>query len=221
MRLQRLDLSVSAGVGCGTVILLPAAGQRLEEFGESGFHTALQRRGLALHLQCVGPQLSHLTDRSWIAALRSEVIDRVSAEARPLWLGGISLGAFMALRYAAAHPGEIDGLCLIAPYLGSRIVAAEIARCGSLESWQPGTPSPEDDERQVWSYIRSLRTAPIALFVGLSREDRFADTQRLLAQAVAARDCVEVPGRHEWPVWCRLWEHFLDRLDPNGQAIRA
>lgn len=211
MSLQRIDVQPEGPVR-GTIVLLPAAQQRLEQFCEAGFDAALRRRDLPLRLQFVAPRLTHLTDHAWIESLRAEVIAGASQPVRPLWLGGISLGAFMALRYAAAHAGDIDGLCLIAPYLGSRIVAAEIARCGSLEQWQPGNLAADDDERHVWAYLRTLRRAKPVMFVGLSREDRFADTQRLLAGAMAPGDCIEVPGRHEWPVWSQLWELYLDRL---------
>ena len=44
----------------------------------------------------------------------------------------------MALRFAAEYPHALDGLCLLAPYLGSRIVAAEIGAHPSLTDWQPG-----------------------------------------------------------------------------------
>jgi pimeloyl-ACP methyl ester carboxylesterase len=55
-----------------------------------------------------------------------------------LWLGGVSLGGFMALRFAAQCEHALDGLCLLAPYLGSRIVAAEVAAHANLSSCQPG-----------------------------------------------------------------------------------
>jgi pimeloyl-ACP methyl ester carboxylesterase len=195
----------------GCIVLLPAARQRLEDFIDAGFDRALHACGAAFELILADPMPSHLNDRSWMSRLRDEVVLPVHAAGRPLWLGGISLGAFMALRFAAAEPQTIGGLCLIAPYLGSRIVAADIARYADLSAWTPGELAEEDDERIVWRYVRGLHAAPSRLFLGLGRADRFADTQQLLARSLPPACCVTLDGGHEWPVWRRLWDNFLER----------
>lgn len=201
--------SVPASAGC--IVLLPGAHQRLDDFIQAGFGMALQQRRLPLDLILAAPPLAHLTDRGWLGMLHDEIIRPQRAHGRSLWLGGISFGAFMALRFAAEYPALIDGLCLLAPYLGSRIVAAEIAGCASLASWHPGELSADDDERHVWRYLRDLRPPLPHVFVGLGRDDRFGDTQRLLARALPASSCSEIGGRHEWPVWRHLWDNFLER----------
>lgn len=203
------------------IVLLPAAHQSLQDFLTAGFDGAVRRRQLPLDLILVSPSLAHLTDRAWMAQLRRDVIEPQRARARALWLGGISLGAFMALRFAAEHPAPIHGLCLLAPYLGSRIVAAEIARCESIHNWHPVELAADDDERRVWCYLRDLRSPPPHLFLGLSDADRFADTQQLLARALPTQCRCEIEGPHEWPVWQRLWDHFLDRYRQGSYAAVA
>jgi pimeloyl-ACP methyl ester carboxylesterase len=224
MRILRIGPTVptpEADAEAGCIVLLPAARQRLEDFIDAGFDRALQARGAGFELILVDPMQSHLNDRSWMNRLRNEVVLPLQATARPLWLGGISLGAFMALRFAASAPQTISGLCLIAPYLGSRIVAAEIARHADLRAWTPGELSEEDDERIVWGYVRGLRTPPPQLFLGLGREDRFADTQQLLARSVPPACCLTLEGGHEWQVWRRLWDNFLERhLVRSAQSTR-
>ena len=210
MRTLRIGPPPPIGVA-GCIVLLPAARQRLEDFIDAGFDHALHTCGAGFELVLVDPEQAHLNDRSWMSRLRDEVVLPVRAGGRPLWLGGISLGAFMALRFAAAAPQPIGGLCLIAPYLGSRIVAAEIARHADLRSWTPGELSEEDDERIVWRYVRGLHAPPPELFLGLGREDRFADTQQLLARSLPSACCVTLDGGHEWPVWRQLWDNFLQR----------
>jgi pimeloyl-ACP methyl ester carboxylesterase len=194
----------------GCIVLLPGAQQQLADFARAGFDAAVRERHLPWDLVLAAPQLEYLTDRSWLVRLHEEVVAPARERGQILWLGGISLGAFMALRFAAGHHGEIDGLCLLAPYLGSRIVAAEIARCSSLQSWQPGAPADDDDERQIWCYIRGLHPPPPSIFLGLGNSDRFADTQRLLARALPAACSLQIDGGHEWPVWRQLWDNFLD-----------
>ena len=204
------QIAAAAGAAAGRIVLLPGVQQTPEHFVAAGFDAAVLHRGLPLDVFIAVPALASLTDRRWIDTLRHELIEPQRAAAPLLWLGGISLGAFMALRFAADHAALLDGLCLIAPYLGSRIVAAEVARNG-IQAWRPSELPDADDEYRIWRYVRDLGPPPPRLFLGLSRADRFADTQRLLAQAVPASCRCEIEGPHEWPVWRELWDNFLER----------
>jgi len=207
------------------VLLLPGAYQSLEDFTRNGFEQALQVRAaagaLSAELILAAPDPAHLTDRAWLSQLHDEIAAPERARSRSLWLGGISLGAFRALRFAAEYPHLVDGLCLLAPYLGSRIVAAEVGGKEQLQDWQPGELSDEDDERRVWRYVRDLRPPRPQVFLGLGTADRFADTQQLLARSLPEASCVRLPGGHDWPVWCRLWDNFLDRLAAGDASERS
>ncbi len=200
--------------------LLPGAYQSPEDFLRAGFAAAVASRGLSLDLSFIDIELDVLTDRTAIARLRDEVV--LPARARgyaQVWLGGISLGAYVALDYTsrAAARAEVDGLCLLAPYLGNRMVIAEIARAGGLAAWEPGMLAESDEERRIWRFIKRCgSSAPAgassspAVYLGYGREDRFAQAQALLGSALPPRDVDVVPGGHDWPTWRRLWENFLD-----------
>lgn len=205
------------------IVLLPGAYHELAHFIDAGFDQALRERGLAAELILAAPELAHLNDRGWLARLRTEVIAPVRERGRgALWLGGISLGGFMALRFAAEGLDALDGLCLLAPYLGSRIVAAEVAAHQNLASWQPGALAEEDDDRRIWRFVQGLRRpAAPRVFLGFGSEDRFTDTQQLLARALPASSTRVIPGGHDWPVWRELWDQFLDRLGERSIASEA
>jgi pimeloyl-ACP methyl ester carboxylesterase len=207
----------SAGAHAVRVVLLPGAYHALEQFRSAGFDQALRERQLAIELILAQPALSHLNDRRWLGELRHDIIAPARARGARLWLGGISLGGFMALRFAAEDADGIDGLCLLAPYLGSRIVAAEVAAQG-LAQWSAGALGDDDDERRVWRFVQRLPTmvAAPSVFLGLGSEDRFADTQQLLADAVPADSTLMLAGGHDWPVWRALWDRFLDRFESKA-----
>ena len=213
MRSQIIHAGPAGGL-TARIVLLPGAYHALEQFVGAGFDRALRDRGLAAELIVAAPELAHLNDRAWLTQLRREVIAPARERgAGALWLGGISLGAFMALRFAAEGTEALDGLCLLAPYLGSRIVAAEIAAQGTLANWRAERLGEDDDERRIWRFIQGLGTAVAPrVFLGFGSEDRFADTQRLLASALPADSTHVIPGGHDWPVWRRLWDQFLDLL---------
>jgi pimeloyl-ACP methyl ester carboxylesterase len=203
-----------AGADAIRIVLLPGAYHALADFERAGFDQALRDRGLPAELILAAPELEHLGDREWLPRLRAEVIAPARERAGgALWLGGISLGGFMALRFAAEADDGIDGLCLLAPYLGSRIVAAEVAAHASLADWQPAALTEDDDDRRIWRLVQRLGAAGAPrVFLGYGREDRFADTQRLLARALPADSTRVIAGGHDWPVWRALWDKFLDQL---------
>jgi pimeloyl-ACP methyl ester carboxylesterase len=195
------------------VLLMPGAYHTPNQFLDAGFADSLHRLAPRTELTLAVPEMTHLTDRRWLAALHDEVIAPARAQQVRLWLGGVSLGGFMALRFAAQYPEAVDGLCLLAPYLGSRIIAAEIAAQADIAHWQAGTLNDEDDERRIWQYVAQLSRSMTAtqIFLGFGAQDRFADTQRVLAAALRqARTTTRViDGGHDWPVWRALWDEFL------------
>lgn len=198
------------------VLLLPAAYTTPEDFLREGFVRAARDRRLAVDLVFVELTLPHLTDRTILRRLRHEIVLPARAlGCRSIWLGGISLGGFIAMAYAARFRQEIDGLCLLAPYLGNHIVIGEIERANGLDGWTPGDLAEDDDERRIWQFIKEQRRRTAArptsgLHLGFGSEDRFADSHRLMAAALAPGSVDVVPGGHEWPAWRRLWENFLD-----------
>jgi hypothetical protein len=202
------------------VLLLPAAYTTPEDFLREGFvRAARESQRPALDLVFVELKLQHLTDRTLLRRLRHEVVLPARAlGCRSIWLGGISLGGFVALAYAERYPHEIDGLCLIAPYLGNHMVTGEIERANSVHAWIPGELAEDDDERRIWRFIKEQRARPAPLHLGYGREDRFAASHRMMASALAPASVDVVPGGHEWPVWRRLWQNFLDARFPASAA---
>jgi pimeloyl-ACP methyl ester carboxylesterase len=217
--------AADAGVVAPTrVLLLPAAYCMPEDFLREGFARAARERHLPVDLVFVELKLQHLTDRTILRRLRHEIVLPARASGcRSIWLGGISLGGFIAMAYAARFTREVDGLCLLAPYLGNHIVVGEIERARGLDGWTPGHLAEDDDERRIWQFIKeqrdrtSPRPAP-ELHLGFGSEDRFADSHRLLAAALEPDSVDVVPGGHEWPAWRQLWENFLDTRRPADHA---
>lgn len=193
------------------MVCLPGAYHAPEDFLTAGFHTRATQRAIPLDLVFVDAELKHLGDRGFRDELQREVLQPARASGhRSIWLLGISLGGFMALDYAATHPGELAGLCLLAPYLGNRMVTGEIARASGLRAWQPGELAEFDEERRIWRFIQGQPADSRWIHLGFGRDDRFADALRLMAEALPESAVNEVPGGHDWATWTVLWENFLD-----------
>lgn len=209
----RIEHAQEGAIADTQAVLLPAAYTGPDDFVRAGFASALRERLPSWDLAFVELSLTHLTDRTVLRRLRHEIILPARAlGCRTIWLCGISLGGFVALAYAQRYPGEIDGLCVIAPYLGNRIVTGEIAAAGGVAGWQPGELAADDDERRIWRFIKRCGSQPpVTLHLGFGSEDRFADSHRMMAAALQPEMVDVLPGGHEWPVWHRLWENFIDR----------
>jgi pimeloyl-ACP methyl ester carboxylesterase len=202
------------------VVMLSAAFTGPSDFVQHGFVRAVRERSLEVDLVFAGFSLEHVIDGSVFTRLREEIIVPACALRSTLWLGGISLGGYLALGCAECHPGELAGLCLLAPYLGSHLITGEIERAEGVEGWRPADPGNEDEDRRIWQFIGTLRTRPLTVHVGLGREDRFGRRQQLLAAALTPSSVDIVAGAHDWPTWRRLWDRFLDArlVPPAGGA---
>jgi len=191
------------------MIWLPGAYHSAQDFVNEGFVRAAAQRQIPLDLRFVDLEMQHLDDRDAFQRLRSEVVQPARDSGAAVWLAGISLGGLVALDYASTHVGELDGLCLLAPYLGNRMMINEIAAASGLGGWEPGELAESDTERRIWRYIKT-RADLAQLFLGYGKSDRFSAAHDMLAAALPA-DWVEVvAGGHQWSTWLRLWEIFLD-----------
>jgi hypothetical protein len=216
-------------------ILLPGAMQQPEDMLAAGFADAVRRCALPLDLVFADPELPYVgaaNDGSMLKKIAHELVMPARRKAyRTIWLGGISIGAFMALSYAASSLWQeadigtededrtaVDGLCLLSPYPGNRLLTGEILTAEGIESWSPGQVGNEDGERQAWRWLQARgASAATPIHLGYGRQDRFADGQQLMARTLhrgdAGSDHLDViEGDHDWPTWLQLWENFLARL---------
>jgi pimeloyl-ACP methyl ester carboxylesterase len=191
------------------MIWLPGAYHSAQDFVNVGFARAAAQRRVAVDLQFVDLEMQHLDDRDAFQRLRSEIVLPARDSGAAVWLAGISLGGLVALDYASCHPGELDGLCLLAPYLGNRMLINEIAATPRLAAWDPGELAESDAERRIWRHIKT-RVDSRPVFLGYGREDRFSAAHDLFAAALPPAWVEVIAGGHEWPTWLRLWENFLD-----------
>ena len=205
--------SAQPGVVAATrVLFLPAAYTGPEDFVRAGFVSAVRERELPLDLVFADVNLQHLTDRSILRRLRHELVLPARAlGCRSIWICGISLGGFIGLAFAERYTSEIDGLCLLAPYLGNHMITGEIERAAGVAGWQPGELEPDDDERRVWRFIKTRASHPVDVHLGYGRDDRFANSHQMMAAALDPNAVHVVAGGHEWPAWSKLWAGFLDR----------
>ncbi|MGE5472122.1 MAG: alpha/beta fold hydrolase [Bacteroidota bacterium] len=196
------------------MVLLPGAYMTPEDFVAAGFFSAAAQAQPGLDLIAVDLDLQAISAGTALPALQAEILEPARRQGyRKIWLGGISLGGLLALCHHADQPGSVDGLCLIAPYPGSRLTTNAIARAGGLAQWRATPEQLDDPEFRMWQW---LQQPPVAfpVFVGYGTEDRFAAGMQQIADCFPPAARLALPGEHDWPVWRLLWQHFLDRGFP-------
>lgn len=191
------------------IVLLPGAYIAPGDFAANGFHALAAQRNPAPELLVADFDLASIANAAALPRLREEILAPARQRGyRRIWLAGISLGGLLALCQCADHPGEVDGLCLLSPYPGSRLTAKCIADAGGLACWQPTAEQRRDPEFRVWHWLREPPAA-LPVFIAYGRADRFADGMARLAACFPAADRQVLDGGHDWSVWRQSWQNFL------------
>lgn len=206
------------------LVLLPGVHMAPVELVAQGFVAALRQRGLAVDVALPDAHIGYAQDGSIGRHLHDDVIAPLRARGyRRVWLAGISLGGFVALGYAQQHPGSIEGLVALAPYLGRQLFLQAVVQAGGPRAWAAMQRGNADDpaieaavERAVWQWLADPPVGAPRLWLGYGRDDRFAEAHRMLAGLLPPERVAVVPGDHDWPPWRALWAQWLDRAAASG-----
>jgi hypothetical protein len=136
------------------LVLLPGVNIRAEDFVAHDFVAMLQARADTVDLVIAEPEIDFYLDGSITRRLETMLGEEAPRYAQ-LWLGGISLGALGALLVGAGGRIAVDGLLLLAPFIGVPGLIAEIAHAGGFRAWQPGPIARNDGERQVCAWLKT------------------------------------------------------------------
>lgn len=205
MTLSTVDRKIGAK---SLLVLLPGAYMRAADFVEQGCFAAVAEAGLELDLCAVDLELDAISGGQALPAVAEQILAPARVHYEKVWLGGISLGGLLTLCQTADHPDSVDGLCLIAPYPGSRLTTNAIARAGGLAAWTPTSEQWSDPEFRAWHWLKAPPpTLPV--FVGYGTEDRFAEGMAQIAGCFPANARHPVAGGHDWAAWQRLWQDFV------------
>jgi pimeloyl-ACP methyl ester carboxylesterase len=210
---------------------LPGYGAEPEDIISRGFLTELQDNVHA-DTTVVDAHLGYYVEKNILVRLEQDVIGPARALGyEKVWVVAISMGALGALGYGATHAHELDGVVLLAPWMGLGFrpggVEREIASSGGLAQWRddlvddshldgaaPMRPDGTEEEffRLIWGWAARAERPDgtrVPIYVGYGRQDRWARTQSLLAEAYPERQRLVAGGLHDWDVFFDVWRGFL------------
>ena len=166
-------------------------------------------------------EMNGTTFEDWYAALEAE-FEKLRASTDAVVVGGLSMGACLAIQLAARHPQDVAGLVLVNPAVASTnkqllavpflkyvvkgmpAIGDDIKRAGVTEHAYPKTPLKALHTMvRAWKQVREELpkvTAPVLLF--RSAEDHVVDpsSARIILGTVSSRDVTETVLQNSYHV---------------------
>lgn len=225
--MDALTLPLSPSARSQTLIVfMPGAQEVPQDIVREGFVAQVRARGIDADVVVADAHLGYFHNGSFEQRPHDDVVRPARAQGyRSIWMAGISLGGFGALRYARAHPEEVAGVIALAPYVAPRLVLQDVWHAGGLLRWQPVGPiRPADHELLLWlkGYADPAQARP-PLYMGYGETDRLQPFMPpLMAGILPPERLLAAPGGHDWAPWKAMWADALERVPlPRVQPSAA
>lgn len=199
------------------VVILPGRADDLDALKRSGIAEAVHAAWPDAEVLLAEVTLGDYRDGGASRRLHDEVIVPARARGyRSIWLGGASMGGMGTLLYDIQYPGTVDGLFLLAPYLGGRGIVSEVRDAGGVADWNPGPPETigaDTFQREMWRYIKALSTDPAKanrVWLAYGDTDRLRGAISLLEPHLPEGHVLVLPGGHAWSVWSPALRGLLE-----------
>ena len=207
-------------------VFLPGRRDRASDFSRRGFIDLAQARIPGLDCVAVDATIGYYLDASIADRLHSEVV----GPARTLgygeiWLVGVSMGGLGAFFHERAHPGNVTGLILLAPFVGDDLTLfAEIDAAGGAIAWASSQsvaaakPTKAEFQRELWCFLGRLRIdreRQLPIWIAYGEADRLLPGIERLQRLIPPEQIFRIPGGHTWEVWRRGFIDILAKIDWN------
>jgi len=196
------------------IVFMRGLGGNHRSFEQEGLVADVRNRNLPYDMVAPNAHFGYYADRSLIKRMKADIIDPAHAQGyKEIWLIGFSMGGLGALLYTLEHPEDVQGICLIAPFLGYRPLLKEISAAGGVRQWEPGTYDPDKNwQRMLWCWLKEnvAENPSRPIYLGYGRKDPYAAGQQLLARILPADHVFTVPGGHDYESFKTLWGMYLD-----------
>ncbi len=190
------------------VVFLPGRGDTLGAFEREGVMATLRAAGVQADTVEVDAHLGYYLKKTVVEQLRDEVLLPARQQGyRRIVLVGVSLGGLGSLLTERDHPGSVDAIVLLAPYLGKKEKLFDgIAAAGGPAAWARGRdPRAGSVEEQLWTFLGTKTSALPPTWLLSGTEDSYARGHRLFAMLLPADRVTTIAGGHDWATWRALW----------------
>ena len=224
--LEGLEVRADAGARreC-LVLLMPGMLDTPDSYVEHGFVDDALAASRRCDLLGLDAHFGYYRDGSLRARLAEVMRVSESRGYREIWIVGISMGGLGTLFAAQDHADRVEGVVLLAPFLGDEAVVRSVGEAGGLAEWDAPegadrTDSDEYDEA-LWAWLRGYATHPDTmpqLYLGVGEQDSLRPGVGLLAAVIPPARHGTAEGGHDWRTWRVLWQRLMASppWDPRG-----
>lgn len=196
------------------IVLLHGKGGKASDFEKAGFIQSVRDKGLLVDMIAVNGHLGYYFKRNLIERLRNDIIKpALSRGYKHIWLVGVSVGGLGTLLYSMTYPEEIDGILLMAPFMGNSGSIEMIVKSGGVSQWNPDTARIKQWQKELWNYIKEVTsgsdTKPV-IYLAYGTNDNYGPTSGVLEEVIPPERVLKSKGGHNWRSWAPLWSDFLD-----------
>ncbi|MEZ5462348.1 alpha/beta hydrolase [Dokdonella sp.] len=202
------------------VVVLPGRGEDVARLEDKGMAATIQATWPDADVLLTGLTLPFYRQGLAASRLQTEIIEPArSRGVSEIWLLGISLGGMGAILHEHEYPGTVDGIVLLSPYLGGRLVQDEIRSAGSIADWNPGPVQPlgpDTFERELWRTIQQWNNDASrrnAVWLAYGEHEDFRESNELMGQALPASNVRMLPGGHDWNLWLPATTMLLETAE--------
>jgi hypothetical protein len=201
------------------VIVLPGLGEDMADLQRSGIAAAIQRGMPDADVTYALASVRYYFDGGMPRRVHEQVVVPARARGyREIWLLGASMGGGVTM-YEREYPGEMTGLVLLAPFMGSRQVLDEIRAAGGLVHWNPG-PLPEkvtgfNIAREQWRMVQGWSREPARnrhVWLVCGTQDSLLPASELIAQMLPPDHFLKNGGIHDWTAWVEPTSAIFTRI---------
>ncbi len=192
------------------VVFLPGRWSRASEFEREKCFEMAARQWPQARLVAPDLHIGYYKNRTLAKRIHEDIVQPArKSGVKKLRFVGISMGGLGALIYDAEHPGEVDEMILLSPFVGEEDALQEIRAAGGVAGWRPGEIGERDFSRKLWLKLREkwlVRRDHPRVLLGCGRGDRLAESNRLFAGSfLKPGDVLWRDGGHDWKTWRDLF----------------
>jgi len=196
------------------VIFLPGLKDTHKVFAKQNFITTGRQALPHLDMAAVDAHLRYYLKRIVFPRIIADIIEPAQQRGvTRFWVVGVSLGGFGALHFMRLHPELIDGVFVLAPFLGDEKLLQEIAEAGGPGQWRAeNSRFAGEVGYDLWQWLTANKDNPAIwqhVYLGYGTDDDFAPENGWLARMLPADHTWSLQGGHTWTVWKSLWQMFL------------
>lgn len=207
------------------VVVLPGRADDIDALRRAGIAEAIHAAWPDADVVLTGLAMSYYTAGRAESRLHAEVIEPARTRGySSIWLVGASLGGMGAVMYDRAHPGVVDGMVLLAPYLGDKEMLRSIETAGGVAAWNPPPMRASIDrdnfQIELWRHLKTWSADPSKarnVWLAYGNRDGFRTSMPLLTPLLRPRQVSVRDGGHAWGVWSPATRDALTRARANAR----